>query len=945
MAGFIECIQKKADEGLLSKVQVAKLEQRYTELLGRYSRNMSDANAAERAAARVVEIEGEKLAKKKRNEIQHVIRTNEIQADIKRLGVPVDKYARDLYESTYIRRQVVEKDLLSYLDEFGQEFNENILGTSRNLEGIEDVVREAMGESTGNSTAARIGKAIKETFHQGHARYEAAGGILGYIENYFPIIHKKEPIKAVGFEQWAKDIKSHIDRSAMIGVESGLPISDEGLDLILEGHYKAIVEGDSSELDNRINRGIANVSGVFRTETDIRRDLSRFYKWKSPSNFIEYNSKYGTGTEGLYGVIPHYISTLARDISLMEKISPRPQAMFKNLDAMMGRDKVSAVKRRWTNGMYNVLSGAVDGWDGDQSHWYKALAGTQNYIRSAVLGAASLSASTDSAYIVATSRLNGMSATRSLKRYFSLLNPLSDTDRKLAKRNGYIVELIQGSALKDTRFAGESLESGKITQWLAGFTNKFSGLASMTKANMDAISLEAEATLGELVRDKVTWDNLDSNYRAAAEAHGISAKDWEYISKVQPFEHPDSGAVFLRSRDIADSAQGSAERAAALEGEVLTRNKGIQESSKKKTDAVLAARTKLEEIDTIIKGNPDADKKSLKKLVDGPKKELSAALKELGITARKTDKITSMLDDIENASIQSYKNATIELQGAKEFGTRQAQGEAFKEAKAIANKLDDWIYTMRQATTNEPSLRAKSITTGAAFVSDPRDAKKGTVLRAMASSGFMFKSFLLTNLFTHMMPSISRAWEGVKTRDASKLEYLASILVGTTVFGAAAIHMKDLSKGREFRNMDDSKFWKAAVLQGGGFGIFSDFLFSDYSRFGRSPLVEALGPVAGLGSDLYDIAKGNFDKAVDEVADGKSNKDVNLLRDLFKLSKRNIPAVNLWYSRLIIERVFLDQIEKTLDPRAQTKWLKSENRFFRDTGQKLYWRRGELTPR
>ena len=47
------------------------------------------------------------------------------------------------------------------------------------------------------------------------------------------------------------------------------------------------------------------------------------------------------------------------------------------------------------------------------------------------------------------------------------------------------------------------------------------------------------------------------------------------------------------------------------------------------------------------------------------------------------------------------------------------------------------------------------------------------------------------------------------------------------------------------------------MMQGGGLGLMSDFVLSDYSRFGRDPIADGLGgPMVGLTSDLFRATKG-----------------------------------------------------------------------------------------
>jgi hypothetical protein len=62
--------------------------------------------------------------------------------------------------------------------------------------------------------------------------------------------------------------------------------------------------------------------------------------------------------------------------------------------------------------------------------------------------------------------------------------------------------------------------------------------------------------------------------------------------------------------------------------------------------------------------------------------------------------------------------------------------------------------------------------------------------------------------------------------------YAAGLLITTTLYGALAIQLKEIGKGRDARPVDDAKFWGHAVLQSGGLGIYGDFLFAETNRMG-----------------------------------------------------------------------------------------------------------------
>ncbi len=254
-----------------------------------------------------------------------------------------------------------------------------------------------------------------------------------------------------------------------------------------------------------------------------------------------------------------------------------------------------------------------------------------------------------------------------------------------------------------------------------------------------------------------------------------------------------------------------------------------------------------------------------------------------------------------------------------------------KIAKSLADKLDTLIYGLRQEAANESGLATRALTTGAIF----GDGSPGSVSRNLASTLFMFKSFPISATMTHFIPALRRAGLIAGGEGGRKFDHLAMIMIGTTMIGAVSIALKDLTKGKTID--DPEKFFTKELLissfmQGGGMGLFGDFLFKDASRFGRGPVTEALGPMVGMADDVFRATKGNFDKAI-------SGEDPNFLRDTFRVTKRNIPVVgSLWYTRLALERLLLDNLERLIDPRFDSKMHERERKLFQEKGQKYWWR-------
>lgn len=144
---------------------------------------------------------------------------------------------------------------------------------------------------------------------------------------------------------------------------------------------------------------------------------------------------------------------------------------------------------------------------------------------------------------------------------------------------------------------------------------------------------------------------------------------------------------------------------------------------------------------------------------------------------------------------------------------------------------------------------------------------------------------------------------------------MANLLLWTTAFGYLAMSAKDLLKGRNPRNPDDASTWVAAMLQGGALGIYGDFLFGEVSRFGSSPIQTLAGPTLGTAEDfveLYHKIKNGDDAAA----------------STFRLALSNTPFLNLFYTRALMDYLFLYSMQEAMNPgymRRMERRVEKEN--------------------
>ena len=122
--------------------------------------------------------------------------------------------------------------------------------------------------------------------------------------------------------------------------------------------------------------------------------------------------------------------------------------------------------------------------------------------------------------------------------------------------------------------------------------------------------------------------------------------------------------------------------------------------------------------------------------------------------------------------------------------------------------------------------------------------------------------------------------------------------------------LKDLVKGRTPRDPQSPNTWIASFLQGGGAGIYGDFLFGEMrNRFGRGVLPTIAGPTLGKFSDLADLF-GRI-KAGDPIA-----------AKFFRTVHSSIPFANVFYAKLALDYLIMWQIQETLTPGAMKRMVK-----------------------
>lgn len=164
---------------------------------------------------------------------------------------------------------------------------------------------------------------------------------------------------------------------------------------------------------------------------------------------------------------------------------------------------------------------------------------------------------------------------------------------------------------------------------------------------------------------------------------------------------------------------------------------------------------------------------------------------------------------------------------------------------------------------------------------------------------------------------------GAMTHGNGELLGLARLIGVSTLFGYASLTLKDLVKNKSPRDISDPAIaWKtflSAMIQGGGAGIYGDFLFGEANRFGGGFVDSLAGPTASQFGRIIDLYHASL-----RGDDVKSR--------VFSEALNNAPVINLFYSRMALDYLIVRDIQESMNPGYQRRM---ERRLEKEHGQHL----------
>jgi hypothetical protein len=392
-----------------------------------------------------------------------------------------------------------------------------------------DVVREVFAKAdghTGNKAAQAGAKAWLDTIEGLRTRFNAAGGDIGKLAyGYLSQAHDLAKVAATKADVWAKYIMDNqlLDRKQYVHPDGAL-LNDAEVTAMLMASHETLAKGG----ENKTEPGQFSGTGARAN----RGSDSRVIHFKDGDAWIKYMGEYGEGS--LYDSMIGHISRMSRDIALVERMGPNPEATFK------AQADISKRADNPHNKTFKEFKDSRSMGSKPESYWklVKGEAGTpeNRFIAQAFRNARNIqtaakitwgpfSALADVATVLQTLHYHRIPAIEYLSAYKKQVS--GDHVDFLATQ-----EVISESMLSSmNRWAGDNMThslTGRVTDAVMHLSLMNAWTDAARNAFSDVLMRSYTKKLGK------SWQQLDEWDRYLMGNKGITETDWAIITKATP---------------------------------------------------------------------------------------------------------------------------------------------------------------------------------------------------------------------------------------------------------------------------------------------------------------------------------------------------------------------------------------------------------------------------
>ncbi len=424
--------------------------------------------------------------------------------------------------------------LKSRLQDTWEAMGSDYLGFIQQKDKVRELITEMRGQDSGNPLAKKGAQAWLKIAEDARQWFNDRGGKIGQLDDWtMPQHHSQQRVASAGVDQWITDVFPMLDRSKYRTNDGmGMPMSEDELKRFLAASWRSIATNGAADIQPGEFRGRAALSNAHAKHREIH--------FKDADSYINYWGRYGDKT--FADILLGHIDKMGRDIAFLEHFGPNPDAAFRVLrdEAEIAAKDAAPTEMSKIDKDLARLDTLYDYAAGRSKpvadmRIATAFDAIRNLNVAGKLGSAVWSSVFgDKVMLEAMGRVNKLPVWQSWFNELRLLNPANDTERRLLRRQGLMLDYMQSAMYRFGEDLGRSSWTGKMSNAVM----RVSGMAAINEWRRGSFGLTMMDTLGHLTSTK-TWAEVSKNDIHLLKTMGITEADWKVwkLADLENYRH------------------------------------------------------------------------------------------------------------------------------------------------------------------------------------------------------------------------------------------------------------------------------------------------------------------------------------------------------------------------------------------------------------------------
>lgn len=244
-----------------------------------------------------------------------------------------------------------------------------------------------------------------------------------------------------------------------------------------------------------------------------------------------------------------------------------------------------------------------------------------------------------------------------------------------------------------------------------------------------------------------------------------------------------------------------------------------------------------------------------------------------------------------------------------------------KERWELADKLNMYMNDAAEHATVTPGVRERAMVYG--------NARPGSLQWMLTRSIAQFKMWPLAAMNQiigrEIGYSLANTGSRFNGRVAANIGWLVAL---STAGGALRMAVNDAVSGRPQRNYLEGKTLLAALAQGGGLGIFGDFMFGETNRMGAGLVSTAAGPLIADADRLVQI----YNRWREDMHTNPGKAMQHMWPDAAHFAVGHVPFGNLIYLKGALDYLLWYHLYEAASPGW---WSRTNARLQKEQGRTM----------